>query len=77
MAAIHGQQSSWGVTDYLLANIIDILAGANWQRSGKGKRPKPFPRPKSAVEARRMKREMQRMARKHADWRAQQKASEE
>lgn len=30
----------------LLALIADLLAGANWQRSGgKGQRPKPIPRP--------------------------------
>ncbi len=36
----------WTVTDYLLATVVDLLAGANWQRSGgKGSRPKPIPRP--------------------------------
>lgn len=37
---------TWGVTDYLLAIIADHLAAANWQRSGKGRRPKPIQRPK-------------------------------
>jgi hypothetical protein len=67
---IHGHQAMWDVTDYLLANVVDLLAGANWQRSGKGQRPKPFPRPKSLADARRQRREMERMARKHAEWRA-------
>ena len=41
---------SWGTTEHLLAVVIDVLQGANWQRTGKGQRPKPFPRPKSKVE---------------------------
>lgn len=36
----------WGVSEYLLAAVLDTLAGANWQRGGgKGKRPQPVPRP--------------------------------
>lgn len=36
----------WTIPAHLLAGISDILAGANWQRSGgKGKRPKPLERP--------------------------------
>lgn len=76
MAAIHGHQAAWGVTDYLLANVIDVLAGANWQRSGKGQRPKPFPRPTSAVEVRKQKQAMERLERKHAEWRARQLGGE-
>lgn len=38
---------AWGITDWLLANVYDLLAAANWQRGGgKGARPKPFTRPK-------------------------------
>lgn len=70
---IHGPMVAWGVTDYLLANVVDQLAGANWQRGGgKGRRPKPLPRPKSEQEARerreRMARGMERMRAKHAEW---------
>ena len=37
----------WGQIDYLLASVVDALAGANWQRGGgKGARPKPLTRPK-------------------------------
>ena len=37
----------WVTTDALLANVIDLLQGANYQRSGdkNAKRPTPFPRP--------------------------------
>lgn len=72
---IHGPQALWSASDYLLANIFDLLAGANWQRGGgKGRKPQPFPRPKSAVEMRRVRRQMERMARKHAGWTARRKA---
>lgn len=37
----------WDVNSYLLANVADLLAGANWQRGGgKTARPKPTQRPK-------------------------------
>lgn len=43
--AIHGKV--WKVTDQLLAEVIDVLNVANWQRAGKksAPRPKRFPRP--------------------------------
>jgi len=45
------EYATWGITDYLLAGVIDVLQGANWQRGGgKGQRPKPMPRPKSKPE---------------------------
>lgn len=52
MQQILGREfASWDVTDYLLAAVVDVLQGANWQRGGgKGQRPKPLPRPKSKVE---------------------------
>jgi hypothetical protein len=37
-----GDRVDWSVTDYLLARVAHLLAGANWQRSG-GKGPKPKP----------------------------------
>ncbi len=46
-----GEYVAWGSTEHLLALAVDVLQGANWQRSGgKGQRPKPLPRPKSKVE---------------------------
>lgn len=37
----------WTADTYLLAQVADLLAGANWQRGGgKGSRPKPLHRPK-------------------------------
>lgn len=38
---------TWPLEAYLLANIHDLLAVANWQRGGGGKSsyPKPLPRP--------------------------------
>jgi len=44
--AAGGAQHEWGTGDYLLAQAVDLLAGANYQRGGgKGRRPKPIPRP--------------------------------
>lgn len=44
--AVAGTEAMWGLTEHLLARILDTLAGANWQRSGsKGPKPKPVPRP--------------------------------
>lgn len=31
----------WALSDYLWANMIDLLAAANWQRGGDSKAPKP------------------------------------
>lgn len=37
---------AWSLEHHLLAMIVDLLAGANWQRGGgKGSRPQPLPRP--------------------------------
>lgn len=38
-------ESQWDTNSYLLAQAVDALHGANWQRSGKGKAPDPVPRP--------------------------------
>jgi len=44
--AIHGVDVEWGLTEHLLASVVDVAQIANWQRSGgKGRRPKPIPRP--------------------------------
>ncbi len=45
--ATHGSDALWGLTDHLLAEVVDELAVANWQRQGKAhaRRPKPIPRP--------------------------------
>lgn len=44
--AVHGETVLWGVTDHLLAAVVDALNAANWQRGGgKGPRPKPVKRP--------------------------------
>jgi hypothetical protein len=41
------------VAEYQLANITDVLLGANWQRGGgKGQRPKPVHRPDPRAEKR-------------------------
>lgn len=38
--------ADWGVTDHLMASVVDLLSSANWQRGGgKGARPKPVTRP--------------------------------
>ncbi|MFF0389680.1 DUF5361 domain-containing protein [Kitasatospora sp. NPDC004615] len=37
----------WTATEYLLADVFDVLAAANWQRTGdkSAAKPKPYPRP--------------------------------
>lgn len=43
---VAGPDLDWGLTEQLLAFIGDGIQISNWQRSGgKGKRPKPTPRP--------------------------------
>lgn len=45
LAAVLG--SPWGVSEYMAANIIDLISAGNWQRGGdrNAAKPKPFPRP--------------------------------
>lgn len=41
-----GLRAAWTPGEYLLANVADSLAAANWQRGGgRGKKPKPVRRP--------------------------------
>jgi hypothetical protein len=69
LRAMHGHAADWSVTDHLLAAVVDVLQGGNWQRGGgKGKRPKPLERPKSAQVMRERRRRMEEMAAKHAAW---------
>jgi len=52
--AISGDAARWSTTDHLLALVVDLLAGANWQRSGgRGRRPLPIRRPDPRAEMRR------------------------
>lgn len=45
--AVDGDAAGWGVSEHLIANAVDLLAGANWQRSGtKRNKPKPLKRPR-------------------------------
>jgi hypothetical protein len=48
--ATRGEAVAWGPAEHLLAAVVDLLAGANWQRGGdkKAPRPKPLPRPGEA-----------------------------
>lgn len=69
LRAMHGHAADWSVTDYLLAGVIDVLQGGNWQRGGgKGRKPKPIERPKSALVLRERRRRMDVMSAKHAEW---------
>lgn len=44
--AYGGEQFTWDVDTHLLATLVDLAAGANWQRGGgKSTRPKSIPRP--------------------------------
>lgn len=45
VARHHRPDRFWSDTEHLLAAIVDNLAIANWQRAGKGPKPKPVPRP--------------------------------
>lgn len=46
-----GSDNAWTVTDHLLADAVDALNGANWQRGGgKGDAPKPVARPSDLLE---------------------------
>lgn len=33
----------WGVNDYMMANVVDLLSAGNWQRGGNKNAPKPKP----------------------------------
>lgn len=41
LAAVLG--APWGVADYMMANVIDLLNAGNWQRGGNKSAPKPKP----------------------------------
>lgn len=42
--SLYPELAHWTVTDFLLAEIIDLLAAANWQRANAGaKTPSPKP----------------------------------
>lgn len=45
--AMFGERVEWGPTEYLLADLIDVVQIGNWQRQGKkgAPKPKPVPRP--------------------------------
>ena len=45
--ALYGDELAWGDTEHLLANVVDLLQVANWQRTDtkKNKPPTPMPRP--------------------------------
>jgi hypothetical protein len=45
---MYGEAADWSTDTHLLANVVDLLAGANWQRGGGGsaRRPKPLQRPR-------------------------------
>jgi len=41
-----GSDLAWSTEAHMLANSLDLLAGANWQRGGgEGAKPPPVPRP--------------------------------
>lgn len=33
----------WGTSDYMLANVVDLLNAGNWQRGGDKNKPRPKP----------------------------------
>ena len=44
--ALDPDSFGWSQTTVMLADIADLLAGANWQRQGDKKAPKPQPYPR-------------------------------
>ncbi|MFJ9176746.1 hypothetical protein [Streptomyces sp. NPDC102360] len=50
---LHGDTAEWGVTDYLLAHVVDLLQDANWMFATVNRdedsepldSPRPIPRP--------------------------------
>ena len=40
---LHGEPASWQANEHLLANIVDLLNAANWQRGGNKNAPQPEP----------------------------------
>lgn len=46
LAARLNPSMRWSNTEHLLAALVDLAANGNWQRGGgKGRKPKPIPRP--------------------------------
>ena len=51
--ALHGEEGEWGLTEHLLAAVVDLLAAGNWQfaaahtpeHADPPERPAPIPRP--------------------------------
>ena len=45
LAAVLG--APWGVVEYMMANVVDLLSAGNWQRGGdkNASRPRPIARP--------------------------------
>lgn len=44
MLALSEGDSRWGDVEHLLADVVDALWGANWQRAGDKRAPRPKPR---------------------------------
>jgi hypothetical protein len=66
--------NAWTPDQYVLADIADLTAGANWQRAGgKGTQPKPYPRP---ADARKKRDRDKALALKAARFKERQKASQ-
>lgn len=46
---VGGPETEWGVTEHMLATVIDALNGANWQRAANKNSPRPRPVPRPGV----------------------------
>lgn len=72
-----GTDTAWTVTDFLLAEAVDTLKAANWQRGGAKQKDKPEPTPRpSDLRERKKKRasEMEKASRFLERRKAKQKA---
>lgn len=72
---LHGAEfMDWGTSEYLLALIADVLNMHGWQRGGgKGGKPRPLKRPKSAQEQQRRQEEHDQRASRIRELRARRK----
>lgn len=61
------EDDGWGITDFLIAHLIDVAQVGNWLQTDtkKSKRPKRFPRPADNRKTQEINDERERRARTH------------
>lgn len=63
----YSKDDGWGVTDYLIAHLIDVATIGNWMQTDtkKSKKPKRFPRPEDNRKTQQVADEREERARAH------------